>query len=348
MRKSTYICTLIVILSTYLCTNVYAADTKTTALTELTAVNDADVLYIVDDPGGTPLSKKLTVLNLFDAVDTSAELLTVVTDETGTGVLCFATSPTFTTNITTPQVTFSDADASPDAVGELLYDNTVAGVLDGAFAWYDDDEVRYIVDVNATNLPGDAEDDYVLAYDKDADHFYFKQDADSGGATAWDDIGDPDNSGLTTITFDNAELSLLTGDNDAAASFITIQNTDADHTGGNLYLLDLDYSADDGDADADFIKCQDSGSVVFDPGRAGDRLDAEMRMRTPCSFRLPGSCASRIQCRTTRLVHDQPEKKSRHPIRHVSSFAHRAGRGAGASRQQVAGDSGSSPINARF
>jgi hypothetical protein len=93
---------------------------------------------------------------------------------------------------------------------------------------------------------------------------------DTGGTTAWDDIANPDNGGLTTITFDNAELSLLTGDNDAAASFITIQNSDADHTGGNLYLLDLDYSADDGDADADYIKCQDSGSVVFSVQQDGE------------------------------------------------------------------------------
>ena len=87
--------------------------------------------------------------------------------------------------------------------------------------------------------------------------------AGSGGATAWDDIGNPDNNGAKTITFDNAETSILIGDNDAAASFFTLQNSDADHTGGNFYLLDLDYSADDGDADADFIKFQDSGGVVM-------------------------------------------------------------------------------------
>lgn len=83
-----------------------------------------------------------------------------------------------------------------------------------------------------------------------------------GGATAWDDIADPDNNGLTTITFDNAELSLFTGNNDAVADFFTIQNTDADHA-NNLYLLNLDYSADDGDVDADFIKFQDSGGIVM-------------------------------------------------------------------------------------
>ena len=86
--------------------------------------------------------------------------------------------------------------------------------------------------------------------------------AGAGSATAWDDIANPDNNGLTTITFDNAELSLFTGNNDAVASFFTIQNTDADHV-NNLYLLDLDYSADDGDADADFVRFQDSGGTVM-------------------------------------------------------------------------------------
>lgn len=41
------------------------ADTKISALTELAAAPDAaDVLPIVDDPGGTPATKKITVANL--------------------------------------------------------------------------------------------------------------------------------------------------------------------------------------------------------------------------------------------------------------------------------------------
>ena len=40
------------------------ANTKTTGLTELTAPALSDLLYIVDDPGGTPLSKKITLNNL--------------------------------------------------------------------------------------------------------------------------------------------------------------------------------------------------------------------------------------------------------------------------------------------
>jgi hypothetical protein len=40
------------------------ADTKITALSELTSVADADLIAIVDDPSGTPTSKKITKKNL--------------------------------------------------------------------------------------------------------------------------------------------------------------------------------------------------------------------------------------------------------------------------------------------
>lgn len=44
------------------------ADTKITGLTELSATPDgADVLAIIDDPAGTPVSKKITVTNLMAA-----------------------------------------------------------------------------------------------------------------------------------------------------------------------------------------------------------------------------------------------------------------------------------------
>ena len=37
-------------------------------------------------------------------IDASSELLAIMDDETGTGLLVFATSPTFTTDITTPSI----------------------------------------------------------------------------------------------------------------------------------------------------------------------------------------------------------------------------------------------------
>jgi len=49
------------------------ADTKISALTELTAPADADLLAIVDDPAGTPISKKITRGNLFNATVNMAD-----------------------------------------------------------------------------------------------------------------------------------------------------------------------------------------------------------------------------------------------------------------------------------
>lgn len=50
------------------------ADAKITALTALTGVAAGDVLPIVDDPSGTPVTKKVTVAELF----TLAEALNIV------------------------------------------------------------------------------------------------------------------------------------------------------------------------------------------------------------------------------------------------------------------------------
>lgn len=79
MRSKIIVITIIV----FVCIAIaYAADVKWTALAELTTINDADVLCVVDDVAGTPTSKKITVVNLFDTIDTFAELNTIVADKT--------------------------------------------------------------------------------------------------------------------------------------------------------------------------------------------------------------------------------------------------------------------------
>lgn len=49
------------------------ADTKVTALTENTTPVGTDLVYIVDDPGGTPASQKITVANLAKGMFSDAE-----------------------------------------------------------------------------------------------------------------------------------------------------------------------------------------------------------------------------------------------------------------------------------
>ena len=47
------------------------SDKKITQLTELTSVDNADLLVIVDDVAGTPTTKKITVANVLSAVPAS-------------------------------------------------------------------------------------------------------------------------------------------------------------------------------------------------------------------------------------------------------------------------------------
>jgi hypothetical protein len=78
-----------------------------------------------------------------------------------------------------PSGLFYNSDTTPDAQGELLYDTTVTGIANGAFVWYDGSSARYFIDLGT--LPSD--DDYVVAYDADADAFYMKADATGGSST---------------------------------------------------------------------------------------------------------------------------------------------------------------------
>jgi hypothetical protein len=43
------------------------ADAKLTALTAITSASLDDIVYVVDDPGGTPASKKITIADLLGA-----------------------------------------------------------------------------------------------------------------------------------------------------------------------------------------------------------------------------------------------------------------------------------------
>ena len=63
------------------------ADSKITALTELTTVAGGDLVAIVDDPSGTPTSKKATIANILAVYDSQTATMTNKT----------LTSPTLTT-----------------------------------------------------------------------------------------------------------------------------------------------------------------------------------------------------------------------------------------------------------
>jgi len=162
-------------------------------------------------------------------------------------------------------VTFTDQDASPDAVGELQYDNTVANWDDGALCWYDDDEVKYLVDL--ATLP--TNDDYVVAYDAAIDKFYMKADADSGGATAWNNIGNP--TADDTIALAGYEVGFSSTLDEAAHVVLKIDHTDADVVAATT-IFQIQ-SVDDAPANLTYIKVVDdtgaTPNTVFSVGADG-------------------------------------------------------------------------------
>ena len=110
-------------------------DVKISALGELTSVHASDVLAIVDDPAGTPVSKKVTVANLLagltsvDADNTTVSNLEV--DNFKSGVLDTDISSVAGTDTTIPSAkavkTYVDAQiATEDTIAELN-DTTITG-----------------------------------------------------------------------------------------------------------------------------------------------------------------------------------------------------------------------------
>ena len=55
------------------------ADRKITELTALTSANQKDLFYVVDDPSGTPVSKKISLYNLFGGVPANTSITGTLT-----------------------------------------------------------------------------------------------------------------------------------------------------------------------------------------------------------------------------------------------------------------------------
>jgi len=107
------------------------ADAKTTALTENTAPVSTDLAYMVDDPGGTPLSQKVTFANFGKGL--AAPVVKTDQDNTySTGAQSFAAA----TSLLVPAA----AAYAPTADGSIGYATTQdryvaggAGALTGSF-----------------------------------------------------------------------------------------------------------------------------------------------------------------------------------------------------------------------
>ena len=150
----------------------------------------------------------------------------------------------------TTQFKLPSSDADPTATaGYLRHDSTIANFTNGGLVYYNGAAIKQVVDMTTATAQA-CTDDQVVAYDADADLWYCKADADSGGATSITDIGDA--SGDGSISVGGYETTITSTLDEADHSVLTIINTDADRD-ANTTLLTL--SDNDGaDANAFYLK----------------------------------------------------------------------------------------------
>ena len=106
------------------------ADKKVSQLTALTTPTAPDLLLIVDDPNGTPVSKKITLKSLFGAVTSNTVFSANVTVSGNRVQLASNVNITKTLTANTFKITLGSTPASNNAttvgmsVGELRFTNT--------------------------------------------------------------------------------------------------------------------------------------------------------------------------------------------------------------------------------
>ena len=204
-----------------------------------------------------------------DQMDASSELLAIIDDETGSGLIVFGTTPTFTTSIV-----LTGADADPGAAGgTIVYDNAITDILDGgALRWNDTGAagalgVRLLVDLDTD--PSD--DGFVVSYDATLDKFKMS------AAGAGDILADGSVPFTGEVNFQN---------NAAAATFGAV-GTDADVVlafdavtaqGSITYMEDEDRF--DFDNDVDVIGDLTAGTIASDGALSGTTVTGTAKIST--------------------------------------------------------------------
>ena len=259
------------------------ADVKISNLGAISAVAGEDLVAIVDDPSGTPASRKATIDQIktyiggittsstdtftnksIDLTDntltgTSAELKTAISDETGSGSLVFATSPTLITpalgtpsalvgtsitgtasgltagNVTTNANLTGDVTSSGNAT-TIATDAVDISMLSasgtaGSTTFLRGDNAWAVVDASPLTTKGD-----VYTYDTGnqrlavgADGLVLKADSSTATGLAWGSGG----GGATIVhAFTNTTTTTYTG---TASSFGTVGAGDRD-----IYIKKID------------------------------------------------------------------------------------------------------------
>ncbi len=242
-------------------------------------VSDADFGDVTITAGDWAVENAATVTNatFTTALTVDTGTLTLTADVANNSVLTIGAGAVSVSGANTgdddvPDAGDFGAGTDLDANGAVAWGNLAEGELTDSTIVSADikDGVVTEADLNVTNAPGAGEDNYVLTYNHGGTNFTWAADADSGAPTL-DSVQSPD--GATAWTLADTETIAITTSQNTAGTVLTINNSVADVT-GNVYLLDLDYSVDDDQANADFIKCQDAGGVVLSVQENGNTLIA--------------------------------------------------------------------------
>ena len=127
------------------------ADRKITELTALTSTNNADLLYVVDDPNGTPVSKKVTLKNFFNSVPantTFSEKMTVSGNTTLNGSNTVISSNVNVTAAKGPKINSGFVTLAAKTTVSSNNTTTVlgSGGLQGSIFW--DEDYLYVATSN--------------------------------------------------------------------------------------------------------------------------------------------------------------------------------------------------------
>lgn len=175
------------------------ADQKLTELTELTSLTDDDLFYVVDDPAGTPLDRKVTRANLISNIavadlanGTDGELITWDAAGAPTTVAVGTASQVLTSNGVGAAPTFqgiSNIDIAEIASGSSLIEASILLVIDGGGSAITTGvkgyiEVPFDCSIQSVRMLADVSGSAVVDIWKDTYANYPPTDADSITASA--------------------------------------------------------------------------------------------------------------------------------------------------------------------
>jgi len=137
--------------------------------------------------------------------------------------------------------------------------------------------IAYIRAYAITNNTAAPTDNYILKYDSALGYWNFEVDADSGGATAWDDIGNPDADDEIDFGSYTTELNVVTFRiGDGGANYVQFDGTPTVTFAGNADINLPDDSVDTADIGTDQVTLDALNVSDVSDDIAGDIAEGEL------------------------------------------------------------------------